>query len=530
MSTIGGWIDDELVSWALASVVTDLCARCGMEPTSIDAGSLEGRVRGYMVSQKNTALAGISSLAEGHLFDMSSWGGRLFFYSRGGDPVATIPLDDMIGTKDIDKRTRQDSISVPLVMHLQYQSPNGELDPITQTSERSIDSRAVSEESTESPDIITDEEAAQRVEIAHKLMIEAQRGEFEFELSRKWLALVVGDVIMVDGERLRITSVSIDTNSQKYKAAFDRKSAYSSDAVGVPFPPAAPPEDRTITNSVVEFLDLPLLDDDDDDLHIIFAAERTSAFWNGVDVEVSTDGGASYFDEFGTSRDAVIGYLTEPMAAHESGVWDENSVAYVKLVDPRDTFEPYSRQQALNRQGMICIGNEVASYTNAEETNTPGVWELSGFIRGRKGTTGQAWPADTRVVLLDSATYETIGLQLYDLNRTFTARVTTLGSDDTPEMMSYQPTGRAQVERAPAKLMARRSGSDLIVSWIGVGKLGGGFQVAMGQHFTGYRVTLGANVYNTQEMTLTIPYAAGTLRVQQINSLTGPGAAAELTV
>ncbi len=70
----------------------------------------------------------------------------------------------------------------------------------------------------------------------------------------------------------------------------------------------------------------------------------------------------------------------------------------------------------------------------------------------------------------------------------------------------------------------------MIISWIGVGKLGGGGRVSMGAQFDGYRVTIGATVHNTNNMTLTVPYQSGLIKVQQMNKLTGAGIAAEITV
>ena len=61
----------------------------------------------------------------------------------------------------------------------------------------------------------------------------------------------------------------------------------------------------------------------------------------------------------------------------------------------------------------------------------------------------------------------------------------------------------------------------MIISWIG-GKLGGGGRVSMGAQFDGYRVTIGATVHNTNNMTLTVPYQSGLIKVQQMNNkLTG---------
>ena len=77
---------------------------------------------------------------------------------------------------------------------------------------------------------------------------------------------------------------------------------------------------------------------------------------------------------------------------------------------------------------------------------------------------------------------------------------------------------------------ARRHGSDMTISWLGVGLLGGGTRVAHGANFTGYRVTVGGASHDTQAQHLTIPYQAGIIRVQQMNKFTGAGPAVEIVV
>ena len=115
------------------------------------------------------------------------------------------------------------------------------------------------------------------------------------------------------------------------------------------------------------------------------------------------------------------------------------------------------------------------------------------------------------------------------MGRTYTLRITSYGtSESTTRTFTYQ--GKTQVERAPARLKVRKDGGNMIISWIGVGKLGGGGRVSMGAQFDGYRVTIGATVHNTNNMTLTVPYQPGLIKVQQMNKLTGAGIAAEITV
>src|SRR5690606_3210520 len=138
---------------------------------------------------------------------------------------------------------------------------------------------------------------------------------------------------------------------------------------------------------------------------------------------------------------------------------------------------------------------------------------LRGLLRGRKGTDAVSHSAGERFVLLNSIDITFVPAELFELGRDLTFRVTSFGAEPGPDSTTITLLGRSQIERQPAYLHTRRSGGDIIVSWQGVGRLGGGASVGMGAYFTGYRVTLGATTVDTTARTVTIPYTAGTLSV-----------------
>ncbi|HRN97594.1 MAG TPA: phage tail protein [Candidatus Saccharibacteria bacterium] len=534
MSLISKWntslaIDDDLMSWSLGNLVIDLCSRAGLDPDMYDVGSLEGRVRGLLNSNNNSTISVINGLAQNHTFDVSNYDGKVHFIPRGGEVVRVISMDDLIDTGEFDKRTRADSIEVPLTMHLEYFDIDGGLNPDMQTSERSIDSRARGSTKLQTSELLTSDEAARSVAITHKLAIEEQRGTFEFSLTRKHFDLVNGDGIEMDGERLRITKNDIDTNSQKYKASFDRKSAYTSTIKGVPAQSPTPPPDKVIGESIVELIDTHILSDLDDFLGFYIVAERTTPAWEGAAVEISIDGGQSYFDEISIGSEGVIGYLTAPLDTHPHWYQDKLNTLEFRLADTRDELEQFTHRDVLNRRGLIIVGDELMNYEVADDVDGQGNWTVKNLLRGRKGTASTSHAAGERIIFLEAGLVDFIETSLFDVGRTYTLRITSYGtSESTTRTFTYQ--GKSQIERAPARLSVRRSGSDMIISWIGVGKLGGGGRVSMGAQFDGYRVTIGATVHNTNNMTLTVPYQSGLIRVQQMNKLTATGIAAEITV
>lgn len=522
-------IDDDLMSWSLGNLIIDLCARAGLDPDMFDVGSLEGRVRGLLNSNNNSTISVINGLAQNHLFDVSNYDGKVHFIPRGGEVVRVISMDDLIDTGDIDKRTRADSIEVPLTMHLEYFDIDGGLNPDMQTSERSIDSRARGSTKMQTAELLTSDEAARSVTITHKLAIEEQRGTFEFQLTRKHFDLTNGDVIEMDGERLRITKTNIDSNSQKYKASFDRKTAYTSTIKGVPAQQPTPPPDKVIGPTIVELLDIPILNDLDDWLGFYIVAERTTPAWVGVAVEFSIDGGQSYFEELSIGSEGVIGYLTAPIDAHPHWYQDMRNLVQFKLEDTRDVIEQYTHRDVLDRKGLVLIGNEICAFEVADDVDGEGNWTIKNLLRGRKGTASVAHAAGERIVFLQYGTVDLIETSLFDINRDYTLRITSYETTDQ-HTCTFEYKGKTQIERAPARLAMRRDGSQMIITWSGVGRLGGGARVAHSQNFTGYRVTVDGVAHDTQAQMLTLPYTAGQIKVQQLNRLTGAGDAAVITV
>lgn len=521
-------VNDDLMFWSLGNLVIDICARSGLDPDMYDVGSLEGRVKGLLVSNNNNAVSVLATLAQNHLFDMANYSGLVHFIPRGGEPIKDVPLDDLIGQGNIDKRNREDSIAVPLTMHLEYFDIEGGLNTDLQTSERSIDSRAKEEKVIETTELMTSDEAARSIAITHKLAVEEQRGVFEFSLTRKHFDLVTADAIVIDGERMRITSVDIEGNSQKYKASFDRVSAYSSTVNGVQaVAPSAPP-DKTIGISDVQIMDLPILYDTDDNLGFYIVAERTTPAWEGVAVEISIDGGESYIDRIDIRTDGAIGYLTAPLGIHPHWYQDERNTLELELVDKRDEIEQYTHRDIMNRRGLILVGNELMNYEVSNDVDGLGKWELSRLLRGRKGTDAVSHEIGERVVFLEYGLVQFIETSLFDVGRTYTIRITSFGTTDSIVKTFYY-AGKSQIERAPVRLTAKKNGANMLVSWSGVGKLGGGGRVAMGQHFDGYRVTSNGITHDTNEQFITIPYSAGIVKVQQKNKLMGLGLASEIT-
>ncbi len=518
-------------SWAVSSIVAEVCERAGIPFDRLDLSGIEGSCDGLPCSPADGAFTAIESLAQIYLFDAANYDGKLQFVPRGGAPVAELTFDDLVDDgKEISKLKRKDSISVPRVLHLEYFDMEGGLSPDTQTSDRSLDNRSKAETKVQTTVLMRADDAAKAAVINHKIGIEEQRGGYEFSLPDSYIWLTVGDIITLNGERLRITEAEIDEGQQNYVTMFDRSSAYRSTIQGVPVQKPVDPPSLVVGDTTLHFIDSHIIRDADDRLGYYVAVSGNTDNWRGAVVELSLDGGETFVDSIEAETDADMGTLTQPLPAYP--VWDPDEVntLTVQMLRPDMLLESATLAGMMNRQNLAIVGDELINFGDADEVE-PGVWALSNLLRGRKGSPIAAHKAGTRFVIMDRAQLWFIDAELFSLGRALTFRATTFGGT-TSQAVTATFTGRSQTERAPAYLQARRSNGSLIVTWQGVGRLGGGTRVNMGQHFGGYRVTIGGTAQTTQNQSFIMaePAANTLVQVQQINTLTGVGPAVQVTV
>lgn len=527
----GMLLDPLSASWATASIVAEIALRAGVPAERINLDGLVGSVDGFSVLPSYAAFAAIESLARIRLFDAANWDGQLHFVPRGGAPIAQIELTDLVeeANTDIVKLQRRDSINVPRVLQLKYYDIDGALQPDMQTSDRSLDARSKSESSNTTTVLMRAQDAARTVVITHKVSIEEQRGEFTFSLPDSWLHLTPTDVVMLGTDRVRITECRIDNGQQKYKASFDRASAYTSTVLGVPAGPITTPPTLQVGDTVMHFIDSHIIRDSDDRLGYYVAVAGASDAWGGAMVELSLDGGATYTERSSSDARAYMGVLTTALGEHPVEYPDRQNTFQVQMLRTDMGLEDTTEVGMLNRANLAIVGDELINFATTDEV-TPGVWDLSLLLRGRKGSEVPAsHPIGTRFVMMDRSRLAFVDAELFHLGRELTFRVTTFRSS-TSTTVTATYLGRSQLERAPAYLTVRREGVSMVIEWRGVGRLGGGSRVAMGAQFQYFEVSINGAIYYTSGQIVGVAYEPGLVTVRQINRLTGPGPAVSITV
>ena len=517
----------------LSSLLNDICLRAGLGYNKINIPKLDDTVGGFYTNCDHPTFTAIETLARMFFFDVSSYDGMINFIKRGGDSVATIELSDLVDDgQDVNKVTRKDNIEVPRVYNLEYYDIDGGLSSDKQSSDRSLDSRSKSEVRLETTVLMTADTAAKKVVINHKVAIEEQRGTKEFSLPISWIWLTCGDIIMFDGERMRIDEIELDDGFQNYKVTYDRQSSYTSyiNAVTSAGVPSTPPT-MVVGDTVLHFIDSHILRDSDDKLGYYVGISGSSTAWTGASIELSTDGGENYLSSTTSSTRSIMGELSEVLPTGSIDYPDEVNTLTVTLLRSTDVLSSVSLADMMNRANMAIVGNEIINFSNVTETSE-GIWELSYLLRGRKGSAATSHSVGERFVVLDRTRLAFVDADLNNIGNDLTFRAITFGASSglvTTETFN----ANCQKERTPAYLTAIRSGSDIVITWQGVGRLGGGTSIGMGQYFTGYQVTVSGAaqaITSNETMTVADPGGSVTITVQQNNSITGLGSAATVTI
>lgn len=527
----------------LADVVTSICNRAGL--TQIDVTLLTADVRGFVVTNAYPAFAALQALSQIFLFDPTNFDGIIHFVPRGANSVATITEDNMLDDDEqIEQDRRSDSISIPRVLNLNYYDIDGGLSTDKQTSERAGDRRSLGDMSIQTTILMNADEAARAVHINHKVLIEDQKGELRFSLPDKFLSLTAANPIIVQyqgrSQRVRVSQCNVCDGYQEYTCIRDRQSAYTSNVEGIPAAPQTPPPSGVVGATLIEPLDIHILRDVDDSLGLGYYMAITGLLpaWQGALVELSLDGGANYLQSSTWNIAAVMGETLTIMGDHPQGYPDIINAVSVVINTPDGALETTDLEGLLNRQNLAIIGNEILQFGTADET-TSGEWDLSYFIRGRKGTQPTDHFIGERFVLLDRNAIPFIPADLTQLGQTLTFRATSFGTPvSSGTVVSMAFIGRTQIELEPAYLAAHIDGTDAVVSWQGVGRLGAGVNVAQGAYFIGYRVTFNdgslTEIVDTLSQDLTHDVSSFSLplhiSVGQRNQLTGLGPEIEVTL
>lgn len=319
--------------------------------------------------------------------------GKLKFVKRGGALAATLAEDDLAAHEwgqdvpDPLPMVRAQELDLPIEVDIVYINPAQDYQQSVQRSQRMTgSSKAVV--SVPLPIVLTDAKAKQAADVG-LFNLWSSRTTFSLALSRKWSKLEPTDVIDVPNGNLlhRMRIVKKDDSKPgllKLEAVFEDSAIYSQSGAAVGSG-TIPVQTLSIPSpTILEFLDIPLLRDMDDDAGFYVAVCGQRSNWFGCVIYKSLDGGQSYSELITLIQPSTMGSTTTALGNFTGGnIFDELNSVTVQLLN--GSLASATELEVLNGANAAVIGNELIQFKTATliAANT---YLLSGLLRGRKGT------------------------------------------------------------------------------------------------------------------------------------------------
>lgn len=552
---------------SIASIVSDICSRCGLAAEEIDVVDLADReVSGYAVTRPSPGRGIIEPLREVGYFDMVESDGQLKFPARGQAISLTLTDDDLGAHYAEDERpplvttAKAQDVELPKRIRLQYIAESRDYDTGDAPSPTRITSSAVNEVDIQVPISITDDHARQAAEI---LWADAwgSRWTHEIALDVAYLALDPSDVIAipVDGRLYRARIIAIDDAAgflRRLTLMRDDDGRYVSTAVADP--PQRPPV-RVISYSTTTLLllDLPTLRDEDNNAGIYAVAYPTDSgrTWTGAVIHRSVDEGVTYSQIGSIVTAGIVGRLVEALPAGLSTTWDYENTIEVEILS--GTLESRTESAVISGANAAVVGAhgrwEIVQFTNATQVS-PTRWQLSGLLRGRRATEHHIGTsiAGDYFAMVSAGGVVRLPLQISEIGLARVYRPVTFGTS-AGEATSILFTGNGEALRpfSPVHIHGSRVGGDLIIEWTRRGRLGqelrSGSDIPLSEESEEYEVDIlvpGASpetaLRTLETTTTTATYTAADqaadgfvgddpimVRVYQISATVGRGTAGE---
>lgn len=515
----------------LAEVVAEICRRAGLAEGDYDVSQLTDVLDGYRIASEGNGEAFIAPLMPAYFFDSTEYDGKLRFIKRGGDPVATITVDDL-AARDGDE-IEWERIQEPELLRKQtvaYLSPRAGFTRMTQQAERrSATVQAIGEATVEIPVVMTDDEAAQVAEKRIKVAW-TEPEKCKFSLPYKFSYLTPCDNIWLnDGERtrrVRLGKDDTDSGVHLIEASMDRQSAYTSNAKGTATNPPVIVTPGLIgpTNAVI--MNLPVLRETDDEAGLYIAVAGYLSGWSGADVMFSADDGATYEAAATITSKAIIGYTLTALLPEVSSEYLSQQSVTVYLPEAPESL---SYEAMLRYGNRAVIDGEVLQYQTVTTVDST-TFILSGLVLGRHNTDPVGHAAGSSFVIFNDAV-QFVPTPSWMIGRPLKYKAVSIGtSADSYAALDFDYSlCESQTEFPPTFVQATRDGSDNVtVTWVGRGRVGAEVAPRNSKYFSGYRITYGDGTTFDVGPTVTTHTRASApasqiITVCALNTITGAG-------
>ena len=546
----------------VGSIVQEICAEVGL--TDVDVSDLTELIS-YIQPRCAPARAIIDPLRFYSFFDAVEDGRTYRFVKRGKPTVATIPESDMRAFEEggemppAYENPRKMEFDLPRTVRVKYRSREREYEQSQQKADRLLGG-SVQPLDIDIPAEMSHAKAAQIAEILLRDLWTSRR-MFTFQLPRRWLRLLPTDCINIPyrGTLLRVRIVVIDFRIRGVlgiTAVADNEDGYVSFATGAT-PEDVRPEMPLFGSTYGVLLDIPLVNDGDNDPGYVFAARRDGGnTWRGATLVRSQDNGDSYDAVGAVTRQAVMGRIVSAVPAGPTDTWDAGTEILIDLDSGQ--VETRSIDAVLQGANMFAFGAdgrwELAQFRTVTLV-TGNRFKLTNLLRGRRGTehlVGTSQAGDDFVLLYRGVGLIRIPMEISSINVAKPHKILT-GDEpiDAPEMFPF--TGRAMALRpfSPVMITGERDTSgNLEIQWTRRGRIGqelpDGSDIPLSEETERYRVYIIADSAILRTFDVTEPrveYSAADqttdgvtlfdpvlVRVRQVSAIVGDGTPGEATI
>ena len=530
----------------VAEVISDLYQRAGVPDAAIEVSDLGAvELDGFKIAAESGADTLVQSLQAAFFFDPVETDRHLIAKSRGGESVKALTMDDLVARDHAALRITRVQ-QAELLKKVTLTTLDSAIDYVsnTQTAERRSNTIAAKAESSLEIPITATPSFAKSIAEKRLRVGWSEVEKYQFTLSLAHSDLSPGDVVtLTDGQqtvhRLRIGMISEEDGWREIEAVVDEPWIYRDvKGQGVMAAPPRSTAPGSIGDTVVSVLNLPVLNDSDDALGYSITVYGSGSAWTGGELQLSLDGGATVAQRFHVSNSAVTGKTLTTLFAEVSA--DMPSVQHLDVQTGGDleSVSPDLLQRYRNRAALQHADGswEVIQFQNAVATK-PGMYTLSGIVRGRYATQPNEVPSGARFILLDEAVFFA-PLPQWMLQQQMHYRGMSDGQEADAVSWIALPKGQpllSQTEWPVHGVWSRREPNGTVtVGWIGRARLGIEIAPRHSQYFAGYRVLysdgFSADTVETMHIRQDV-LPELKVRVAPLNRLTGQGPLSEeLTV
>ena len=553
---LGHWLTGRLAGGSLAAIVAAILDDHGFARYAVNG--LTGSLDGYVVDRVMSARQALQPLELAFAFESYEQAGTIRFAHRGRrTPAAVLTADDLVETRaeaPLFEVTRGQETELPSAAKLtfidgqaSYRRGTAEARRATVASDRIA--------SADLPIVLSPDRAQS---IAERWLHDswAARQRLSLALPPSRIAIEPSDVVTftADGGSQRYRITGITDGSHKALDALSVEPSVFEEIKAPQRPPAVPGPD-VYGPAVAAFLDLPLITGAEDP-YAGYVAGFTSPWPGGIAFWRSADGLSYRLGAIAQTR-ATIGVTATALRPGPRDRYDHANTIDVVLAN--GTLVSVGEERLLGGANLIAIANadgewELVQFRDAVLI-APSTYRLSVLLRGQAGTADamrDPVAAGAPVVLIDAAV--TPALLTPDearLTQSWRYGPRSLAQTDaayTSATHAYKALGLRPL--SPAHVRGARSGGDLTIRWIRRTRIAGDaweqVEVPLGEEREAYAVDImdGTTVKRTIETIVPTatytsaqqvadfgaPQPSVTLRVHQVSSSYGRGAATEAVV